>query len=386
MKAKSSALAAGAAAAGILAAPFTVPAGEIQVKPNTGSASAPAQVEAMISVADIKGSYTIPHIQSDRDLRVTVDFSAPETVSADLRLEGPEFRAEKTVEKGSPSAVFSGLPPGEFQLAVEWRNGAGSSVAKTVYAKIGVGCVLGAIGDSLTEGYHGQGFMRESLDLKAADFPADAVSKDGRNFPQFSPTTFQHKPSVNCFQSWMTSLNNRLAESWKMPVFIANEGWGGFTSANYLAAMRGNAGGWQDRMRLLKPSVWLIHLGVNDERQKVSAEQFAANMRAIIGILRADYQADPSQIYLAYPSYDYASGAEEVLRSYIVEIDRIIAELGVRKGPDFFEAFSKDKTKWYGTDPVHPGVEGVELMAELWAKTLPTPKPASADILEPRKH
>lgn len=364
----------------MLAAPLSATAGEIHVKPTTGQA--PAQVDTLIFVKDIKGSYSIPHIQSDRELRVTVDFSAPESVSASLRLEGPEFHAETTVKKESPTTVFSGLPPGEFQLAVEWRNGDGSSVAKTVYTRIGVGTVLGAIGDSLTEGYHGQGFMRENLDLKAADFPPDAVSKDGRNFPQFSPTTFQHKPGVNCFQSWMTSLNNRLAESWKMPVFIANEGWGGFTSANYLAAMRGNAGGWQDRMRLLKPSVWLIHLGVNDERQKVSAEQFAANMQAIVGILRADYQADPSQICLAYPSYDYAPGAEEVLRSYIVEIDRMIAELGVRKGPDFFEVFSKDKTKWYGPDPVHPGVEGVELMAELWAKTLatPPPKPASADI------
>lgn len=358
---------AGACATGILVAPLAMPAGEIHVKPVTG--------EATISVPDIKGSYTIPHIQSGRDLRVTVDFSAAGAVAADVQLEGPEFRAEKRVEKASPTALFSGLPPGEFQLAVDWRDGAGSSVAKTVYTKIGVGCVLGAIGDSLTEGYHGQGFMNESLDLKAADFPADAVSKDGRNFPQFAPTTYHHKPSVNSFQSWMTSLNDRLAGSWKMPVFIANEGWGGFSSANYLAAMRGNSGGWQDRMRQLKPSVWLIHLGVNDERQKVSAEQFAANMRAIIGILRADYQADPSQIYLAYPSYDYAPGAEDLLRSYIVEIDRMVADLGVRKGPDFFEAFSTERAKWYGTDPVHPNPEGVELMAKLWAETLATPPP-----------
>ena len=339
-----------------------------------GSAEASsADVTALIEVKDIKGSYAIPYIQSDRDLRVTVDFSAPGAVAAELRLEGPEFHAEKTVGKASPTAVFKRLPAGEFQLAVAWRDGAGDSVAKAVYTRIGVGCVLGALGDSLTEGYHGQGFMRESLDLKASDFPAEAVSKDGRNFPQFAPTTFQHKPSVNCFQSWMSSLNDRLAEAWKMPVFVANEGWGGFTSANYLAAMRGNQGGWQDRMHQLKPSVWLIHLGVNDGRQKVSAEAFSANMREIVGILRTDYQADPSQIYLAYPSYDYTTETEEVLRSYIVEIDRMIAELGVRKGPDYFGAFSTDRVRWYGGDPVHPGVEGVELMAELWAKTLAAP-------------
>jgi lysophospholipase L1-like esterase len=118
-------------------------------------------------------------------------------------------------------------------------------------------------------------------------------------------------------------------------------------------------------------------LEVNDERQKVSGEAFAANMRAIVGILRTHYQADPSQVYLAYPSYEYATGAEEVLRSYIVEIDRVIAELGVRKGPDFFEAFSADRARWYGSDPVHPSPEGVELMAKLWAETLAEPPPRS---------
>ncbi|MEI6423550.1 MAG: SGNH/GDSL hydrolase family protein, partial [Lentisphaerota bacterium] len=182
------------------------------------------------------------------------------------------------------------------------------------------------------------------------------------------------------FQSWMTALNDKLSEEWKMPVFIANEGWGGYTAGAYLAAMRGNGGGWKDRMRLLRPNVWLIHLGVNDERQKVSAAEFAKNMRGIVGMLIDEYDAAPSQIYLAYPSYDYAVGAEAILRSYITEIDKIISDLNLRKGADFFEAFSKDKEKWYGDDPVHPGIEGMNLMAELWAgmlaPNLPVPKKA----------
>jgi len=32
--------------------------------------------ETELSIRDIEGSYTIPHIQSDRDLRVAFDFSA----------------------------------------------------------------------------------------------------------------------------------------------------------------------------------------------------------------------------------------------------------------------------------------------------------------------
>ena len=30
-------------------------------------------------------------------------------------------------------------------------------------------------------------------------------------------------------------------------------------------------------MKLLRPTVWLIHLGVNDERHQVTPEQFATN-------------------------------------------------------------------------------------------------------------
>jgi hypothetical protein len=344
------------------------------------SHAAPAEVTTTITVKDIKGSYTIPYIQSDRELRVNVDFSDPQTSSANLTLSGKEFRVAKKVEKASPSTFFSGLPQGELTLDVEWLNPDGSKLSETVYNGICVGAVLAAIGDSLTEGYHGVGFWKDSLALKASDFPAEAISKDGRNFPQFSPTTFQHKPTVNCFQSWMTSLNDKLSEEWKMPLFIANEGWGGYTSAAYLAMMRGNSGGWKDRICLLRPNVWLIHLGVNDERQKVSAADFAKNMRAIVGILIDEYDAAPSQTYLAYPSYDYAAGAEAILRSYITEIDRIISDFNLRRGPDFFEVFSKDKAKWYGTDPVHPGIEGMNLMAEMWtdklAPNLPVPKKA----------
>ena len=37
-----------------------------------GVLAAHAQVEALITVKDIKGSYVIPYIQSDRELRVRV--------------------------------------------------------------------------------------------------------------------------------------------------------------------------------------------------------------------------------------------------------------------------------------------------------------------------
>jgi acyl-CoA thioesterase I len=341
-------------------------------------------VSAMITVKDIKGAYTIPYIQSDRELLINVDFSDPLTTSANLTLTGKDFQKNKKVAKTNPHTVFTKLPTGEYTLLVEWLKADGTKLSETVLRRIGVGTVLAAIGDSLTEGYHGHGFKKDIKNLKAANFPAKAVSKDGRNFPQYSPTTYHHKPTVNCFQSWLTELNDELSGKWEMPVFIANEGWGGFTSASYLNTMRHNGGGWVDRMRLLKPDVWLIHLGVNDERHKVSAASFAKNIRAIVNILLKDYKATPSNIYIAYPSYDYAAGAEPVLQSYIAEIDKIIAGLKLRKGPDFFKAFSKNRAKWYGNDPVHPGIEGMNLMAKLWTEKLapnvPIPKKNSRFI------
>jgi len=70
--------------------------------------------------------------------------------------------------------------------------------------------------------------MINNLELTAADVAPAAVSRGRPEFFHSSP-----RPAtctslrLNCFQSWMTELNDILAEHWKHPVFIANEGWGG---------------------------------------------------------------------------------------------------------------------------------------------------------------
>jgi lysophospholipase L1-like esterase len=324
----------------------------------------------MMTVADVEGSYTIPYIQSDRDLEVVPDFSDSDTAFAHLTLSGAKFRAAGKMGRGGRPVVFRNIPGGELSLGARWLGRDGSSLKGEFRARLGVGSVLAALGDSLTEGYHGRGFMPGGLTLKAEDFPVTAVSKDGRNFPQFAPTARSHKPSVSCFQSWMTELNDGLSAAWRMPVFIANEGWGGLTSGDYLSMIGGSKGGWKDRMSLLRPDTWLVHLGVNDERQGVSAKNFAENMRGIVLALITGYGARPSRIYLARPSYYHAAGAADTLRSYIAEIERLTQDFNLKDGPDFFGAFSKDRAFWCGNDPVHPGVEGMSLMAKLWLASL----------------
>jgi lysophospholipase L1-like esterase len=127
---------------------------------------------------------------------------------------------------------------------------------------------------------------------------------------------------------------------------------------------------WQVRMRLLRPTVWLIHLGVNDERAKLGADVVAANLAAMVDMLLKDYAADPGHIFISQPCYDYAEGAAPILEAYGREIDKLIAAKGLRPGPDFYKAYSVDKDKWYGADPVHPNIAGMERMAELWADAL----------------
>ncbi len=230
------------------------------------------------------------------------------------------------------------------------------------------GTIIAAIGDSITEGYHGYGFQRECLDLKASDFPVAAVSKDGRNFPQFSPTTHIHKPSVNCMQSWMTRLNDLLTEHYKSPFFIANEGWGGANAGQYQRMVR-NDENWRNRISDLKPNMWLVHLGVNDERLGVPVELFYENMTELLELLIKDFNAQPETIYLARPCYDYNANFD-LMEGYLEKIKLLIRDFGINKGPDFYAAFSVDKEKWYGDDPVHPNAPGTDYMAELWFETI----------------
>ncbi|NPV46217.1 MAG: SGNH/GDSL hydrolase family protein [Armatimonadetes bacterium] len=323
-----------------------------------------------LTVADTKGRYTIPYIQSPPTVSLQLQFSPTGPLRCHVRLLlGETVKGTITATRACSRVQFHELTPAEYSVELTALGDDGASVGVARHERLGIGTVLCAIGDSITEGYHGHAFWRDDLDLRSDVFPAEAVSRDGRNFPQHAPTTPAHRPEVNCFQSWMTDLNDLLTERWGQPVFIANEGWGGITSGGYLHMMQTDRG-WQERMELLRPSVWLIHLGVNDERAGVTPAAFAANIEAIADLLISDYDARPGRVLVARPCYDYAEGCAEMERAYIAELDRLIARRGLAAGPDFFAAYAVDRARWYGDDPVHPNVEGMAYMAGLWADAL----------------
>jgi lysophospholipase L1-like esterase len=283
--------------------------------------------------------------------------------------------ARQSATRSRPLVGFVDLSPGEYTLQCRGLDADSHERSRVNYDRIGIGVVIAALGDSITEGYLGHGFKRKDLNLSADRFPPESVSKDGRNFPQFAPTTTQYLPNVNCFESWMTALNDRLAATWRQPVFIANEGWGGITTGRYLAMMRQDAG-WKKRMRRVQPQLWLIHLGVNDERAHLGAAEVRANLAGMVDELVKNYQAKPAHIFLAAPCYDYFPGAAEILAVYAREIAGLIEQRGLGRGPDFYAAYAQDKRRWYGSDPVHPNVDGMVRMAELWRRALARQLPA----------
>lgn len=324
----------------------------------------------LLTVEDTEGSYAIPHIQTSRDVTVTLGFERPGLAYAVVRLcRGGTVVSEQTVWPAAPRVQFPGLTPAEYTVEVSVCDNAGNVLGAEVLEPLGVGTILAALGDSITEGYRGTGFHRADLNLRAEHFPAAAVSRDGRNFPQHAPTTPRYMPEVNCFESWMTMLNDALTAVWHRPVFIANEGWGGYTAADYLRTMLTDTG-WQRRMRQLRPTVWLLHLGVNDERARRSSADFAADMDAIVALLMDEYAAQSEGIVVARPCYDYAPGARPILAGYCTEIDQLVQRRGLRLGPDFFRVYAAERQRWYGDDPVHPNVDGMRRMAQLWAAAL----------------
>ncbi len=359
----------------------TVPRGPV-IRLQSAVTPTPAPRRVWLTVKDVEGSYAIPYIQSAPDLTVRLEFADAVAATATVSLCRDDDTPVATAEASpaSPLVSFAGLVPAEYSIRIIGRDRHGGGVVDERHGPIGVGTVIAALGDSITEGYHSQGFWRDDLELTPDAFPPEVASADRRNYPQYAPTTHVHRPDVNCFTSWMPRLNDLLAAAWRRPVFIANEGWGGATTAAYLKLTRD--AGWQDRMRLLRPTVWLIHLGVNDERHKVAVGEFAANLAALVEVLLSAYTAVPARIFISTPCYDYWPKAAPVLQAYRQAIADLIAARGLRTGPDFLTAYAVDKERLYGTDPVHPNLAGMALMAELWAAALTgeTAGPASAPL------
>ena len=226
--------------------------------------------------------------------------------------------------------------------------------------QIGVGDIIVAIGDSVTEGYDGTAYdappYRSWLGVPVS-------SPDGRNYPQCGIGTGGSRDHWQ-EASHLVALGSELERFAGYPVFILNEGVAGFTSGGYLARLSDPA--WVARIQALHPNRWMIDLGINDDQQGVSRTSFQANMQSIVDTLRTTYAADPAQITLAVPSRG---------SNWQPYIDNLVTPNGLSRGPDlatFYADHASDRPPL--TAGVHPTVAGHVQMARLWGLSLIHPR------------
>jgi len=123
-----------------------------------------------LTVEDVAGNYCIPYIQSSSTLKVRAENAGEDRLRIELTLrhEG-ETVASGALRPDLPETCFSDLPMREYALDVVQFDSHGSPSRRDTIGRIGIGHVLAAIGDSITEGYHGRGFWRDG-DLSAKNF------------------------------------------------------------------------------------------------------------------------------------------------------------------------------------------------------------------------
>lgn len=342
-------------------------AGDITITSPARSVVAAPEVATLAITDENNKTFYIPYIQTSPNLMVSANVATSALpAGGSVKFVLNQGLSGEQVQYGitAPfSAQFNNLSKAEYTLDVyivdSSRNVYGAGHDKAI--RIGIGDIITAIGDSITEGYNGKMCGSTPITNWLAVPSKCSASKDGRNFPQHGPTGGTYK------QSWMTEMNDHLATAYGYPVFIMNEGVGGITAGKYLKRIQTNKRNWQTRQNNLKPNKWLIHLGVNDVNASVSASAFKTNITSIVNILNTSYGAKPQSIYMSYPMYWGGKTAR-----YLPVVDSLVnTEKIVSMGPDFFGYYKKYPNY---VPNGHPSVAGVTQMARLWALSMVYPQ------------
>jgi len=339
--------------------------------------------------------YTIPYIQTSNDLFIKVE-NWPTADSVRFELTDMSTGnlvstlADTTIDNADNNSfetTFNNLPKGEYRVDVYGVDANGNDIpGLTDYAEhMGIGDIILAIGDSLTQGNLGwrhnaaQASFPNSgiLDWTDSDLGSSYVSQDNRNFAQagaLRPFQANQGVPVPFDQSFMPVLNDYLVECYDYPVFIMNEGWGGHESNDYLSYMSTTE--WKDRVIDLEPNKAIIELAANDAIEEVNTPAiFNANMDSIVDNLQAGPLSIASnQIWMATPTYAVIpnpNGFNTDYAPFLPEIDQSISDQGINPGGDFHDFFFQNQHLLApAPDQVHPSQLGYDEKAREWAKVL----------------
>ena len=119
-----------------------------------------------------EGTHTVPYIQSSSDAEFRIDFVDPELEIVELELvHNGEIAAEGDLTPDNPALAIMSLDDADYDIIVRGFDEKEDGMFEHRIRSFGVGEVIAAIGDSLTEGYRGHAFRVQDLDITAANFP-----------------------------------------------------------------------------------------------------------------------------------------------------------------------------------------------------------------------
>ena len=317
----------------------TSPSSLTITSPARGVVSSPTM--ATTSYVDQGGNTVyIPYIQTSTTLTVAASIQAssvPTGGGVKFVLNQGLGSQQVVYDMASPytrsqfTATFTGLTKGTYTLDVYVVDSSQVVVSGSTYhdsaTDIGIGDIYVAMGDSITKGAGGisgsgcsaSGTVNGAITNWTQSLPG-TVSTDNRNYCQWSVQDPQY------FKSYMPELNNELESYLGYPVFILNEGYGGYSAAGYGTNPMGLST-WQTRVSGLAPNKYLLMLGTNDIS---STGTLVANMTAIVNTLESTYGATHSSVYIGLPPYD-ASKAN--VQTYIAPLQGMVSSLSLGVAP-----------------------------------------------------
>ena len=245
--------------------------------------------------------------------------------------------------------TFSGLVGDNHQVEAFIVDAGGTVVSgSTTYDKvtnIGLGDVLGTLGDSITAGI-------------GDNDPSDAISQDGRN--------------TNTGSGFSPLLNDLLTTERNYPHNIYNDGVQGETSAGILIRTPGFL------KKRPKATHFLLLVGTNDANSGLvpsgagsnppSPGTYKDNLQKIIDLIHNP--ALGREVYLAKVPFATSLVHNGVIQEYNQAIDELVSTNGISiVPPDFYTHFETHQSELIDTVS-HPNGMGYKSMSSLWCVAL----------------
>lgn len=141
---------------------------------------------------------------------------------------------------------------------------------------------------------------------------------------------------------------------------LDNQGFGGYTTADVLAAL-------PDWLEDVQPDVTMIYLGVNDFYHEIDSDESVQNMEQIIDELRGDNPEMTILLAQIMPAVDI----EITIEAYNTKLDRLARRLTTFVSPVEIVDLSGDVVVAEDLiDGVHPNDRQSQVLASGWAPAL----------------